>query len=158
MMKSEPRGENRGFVWWFHLISPFSWFPHLVEPLPIYHCRHDEERAAWGRREGSYGGFHIGQLVLKFILVIAVVIRRRFCYYRNRMLMLVNWREGSEIAWINIYPPMITSAMEMKRASDRTWRLLKRRARTSLVAELKSSGSFQVSQILLIFLHLVLNC
>jgi len=74
------------------------------------------------------------------------------------MLMLVNWREGSDIAWVNIYPRVIASAMEMKRASDRTWRLLKRRARTSLVAELKSSGSFQVSQILLIFLHLGINC
>ena len=72
--------------------------------------------------------------------------------------MLVNWREGSDIAWVNIYPPVIASAMEMKRELDRTWRLLKRRTRTSLVVELKSSGSFQVSQILLIFLHLVLNC
>ena len=151
MMKSEPRGENRGFVRWFH-------FPHLVEPFQFDHCRNDEERAAWGRIEGSYGGFHIGQLVLEFILVIAVVICERFCYYRNRMLMLVNWREGSDIAWVNIYPRVIASAMEMKRASDRTWRLLKRRARTSLVAELKSSGSFQVSQILLIFLHLGINC
>ena len=120
----------------------FTFFPHLVEPLPIYHCWHDEERAAWGRREGSYGGCHIGQLVLEFILVIAVVIRGRFCYYRNRMLMLVNWRKGSDIAWVNIYPWVIAYAMEMKRASDRTWRLLKRWARTSLVAELKSSGSF----------------
>ena len=106
-----------------------------------------------GRIEGSYDGFHIGQLVLEFILVIAVVIRERFCYYKNRMLMLVNWQEGSDIAWVNIYPPVIASAMDMKRASNRTWRLLKRRPRTSLVAEMKSSGSFQVSQILLIFLH-----
>ena len=98
MMKSEPRGENRGFIWWFHFLS------HLVEPFQFDHCRHDEERAAWGRIEGSYGGCHIGQLVLEFILVIAVVIRGRFCYYRNRMLMLVNWREGSDIAWVNIYP------------------------------------------------------
>ena len=59
---------------------------------------------AWGRIEGSYGRCHIGQLVLEFILVIAVVIRGRFCYYRNKMLMLVNWREGSDIAWVNIYP------------------------------------------------------
>ena len=81
-------------------------------------------------------------IVLEFILVIVVVIRGRFCYYRNRMLMLVNWWEGSEIAWINIYPPVLTYAMEMKRALDQMWRLLKRRARTSLVGELKSSGSF----------------
>ena len=77
---------------------------------------------------------------MEFILVIAVVIRGRFCYYKNRMLMLVNWQEGSDITWVNIYPPVIASSMEMKRASDQMWRLLKRRARKFLVAELKSLG------------------
>jgi len=40
---------------------------------------------------------------------------------------------------------VIASAMEMKTASDLTWRLLKRRTRASLIAELKSAGSSQVS-------------
>ena len=63
MMKSEPRGGNRGFGF-----GGFTFFPHLVEPFQFDHCRHDEEPAAWGIIEGSYGGCHIGQLVLEFIL------------------------------------------------------------------------------------------
>ena len=52
------------------------------------------------------------------------------------------------VSWVNIYPPLIASAMDMKSASDRTWRILKRCARTSLVVELKYSSSSQVSQII----------
>ena len=40
------------------------------------------------------------------------------------------------VAWVNIYPPLIASTMEMKIASERMWSILKRHARTSLFVEL----------------------
>ena len=82
----------------------FTFFPHLVKPLPIWSLPTWWRASGFGKNRGFIRWCHIGQLVLEFILVIAVVIRGRFCYYINRMLMLVNWREGSDIAWVNIYP------------------------------------------------------
>ena len=148
MMKSG-MGENMvGFIysWWFPYWTAYLWV----------------------------NGFHYAHWV-----VIGVVIGGIVYKYQGKVLLLqnllpingenvdVSWLIGGRgviysgfssiefVAWVNIYPPLIASAMEMKTTSDQMWMLLNRCTRTSLVAEMKSSGSSHVIQIILKFLSVL---